>query len=104
LPPCQGKSVSSPSAKSGPPKPLESQQLLYAMRNLSLQLEGITKEQTTIKNEWMQSLPGMPPKQLTRMHITVQAWVLAIPYMYLIPLVKPPHKHLVDSFDVWLQV
>jgi len=59
------ENVSLPSVKSGPPKPLESQQLLDAMRNLSLQLEDITKEPKTAndnENEWMQSLPGMPPK------------------------------------------
>ena len=50
LPPCQRKSVSSPSAGSGPQKQLESQELLDAMRNLSLQLEGLTAEQTTMKN------------------------------------------------------
>ena len=49
LPPCKGESVSSPSAASGPQKQLASQQLLDAMRNLSLQLEGLTNEQTTMK-------------------------------------------------------
>ena len=49
LPPCEGKSVSSPLAKSGPQKQLESQQLLDVMQNLSLQLEGLTAEQTTMK-------------------------------------------------------
>ena len=49
LPPCQGTSVSPPSAKSSPQKQLELQQLLDTMWNLSLQLEGIKAEQTTIK-------------------------------------------------------
>ena len=51
LPSCQGKSLSLPSAQSGPQKQLDTKQLLDAMRNLFLHLEGITEEW----NEWMKS-------------------------------------------------
>ena len=74
LPSCQGKSVSLPSAESGPQKQLDTQQLLDAMQILFLQLEGITEEW----NEWMKSPPGTPPKQLTRMQVTLQAQAPAI--------------------------
>lgn len=62
LPPCQKKSVSSSSAESGPQKQLESQQLLDAMRNLSLQLESLTTEQTTMKKRMDEISAGNPPK------------------------------------------
>ena len=68
LPPCQGKSVSSPSAESSPQKKLALQQLLDAIWNLSLQL----------KNQWKKSLPQTPPKPLARTQVTVQARALAI--------------------------
>ena len=74
LPSCQGKSVSLPSAESGPQKQLDTQQLLDAMQNLFLHLEGITEEW----NEWMKSPPGTPPRQLTRMQVTLQAQAPAI--------------------------
>lgn len=45
----ENHSVSSPSAESGPHKQLALLQLLDAMWNLSLQLEGLTYEQTTMK-------------------------------------------------------
>ena len=74
LPSCQGKSVPLPSAESGPQKQLDMQQLLDAMQNLFLHLEGITEEW----NEWMKSPPGTPPRQLTRMQVTLQAQAPAI--------------------------
>ena len=74
LPSCQGKSLSLPSAQSGPQKQLDTKQLLDAMRNLFLHLEGITEEW----NEWMKSPPGMPSTQLKRMQVTLQAQAPAI--------------------------
>ncbi|CAH3181886.1 unnamed protein product [Porites evermanni] len=44
------------------------------MQNLFLHLEGITKEW----NEWMKSPPGTPPRQLTRMQVTLKAQAPAI--------------------------
>ena len=44
------------------------------MQNLFLHLEGITEEW----NEWMKSPPGTPPRQLTRMQVTLQAQAPAI--------------------------
>lgn len=60
--PCRDKSVSSPLATSGPQKQLELHQLLVAMRNLLLQLEGITKEQTTMKKRMHETSARNAPK------------------------------------------
>ena len=86
MPSCQGKSVSLPSAKSGPQKQLDTQQLLDAMWNLFLHLEGITEEW----NEWMKSPPGTPPKQLTRMRVTLQGPGTSDS---LLPVKQPPKAH-----------
>lgn len=48
------------------------------MRNLSLQLEGLTAEQTTMKKRMDEISTRNTPKQLTRMRVTVQAQALAI--------------------------
>ena len=80
LPPCQGKSVSPPSAESGPQKQLASQQLLDTMRNLSLQLKKTMEEisagnttKTTREDTSHCSSPGasdslLPVKQAAKVH------------------------------------
>ena len=71
LPPCQGKSLSSLSAESGPQKQLGSQQLLFWTRCGICPCSCKTSRQSRRqwKNEWMKSPPETPPKQLTRMQV-----------------------------------
>ena len=59
-PPCQVDSTTQPF--NGTQEQDQSQHLLEAMRNLSLQLEGLTKEQTTMKKRMEEISVGNAPK------------------------------------------